>query len=468
MTVPADGTTDFVAAVTVPANAAPGSYDVGVDLYSGFFRVGRTTFTVDVSGAGVVAAITPGSGTPATAFTATVTNTGTGSDTFDLSALGPLGGAVTLAQQTVTLNAGATQGVAITLGNTGYLPQGVTSFDVQAVSRGDAAVRSRATAQVTLGARQGLDLKATPAQAIVASTPTTRTFAVQLLNAGNVEDAYALRIKATSGATTATLRDAAGAGVQTLLPIRLPGLALGQFALDVTLTSGTAGTVTLEAVSQTNGALVASTVVSLATGAAPAVTLAPPSLAFGNQNVGSTGATQTLTLTNSGSAPLTLGAVAVAGPHAGDFARSGTCTGALVVAPNGNCTVVLAFTPAAVGARSATVSVTSNAAGSPHTATLAGTGVSSVPGAERRRQRPGLRQSGRRQQQCRADRYADQYRGRGTRHRFDHRDRGQSDGVQPRRNLCRGTACVRSELHARRQLHADSRRRAQRRGERRQ
>ena len=215
---------------------------------------------------------------------------------------------------------------------------------------------------------------------IVASTPTTRTFAVQLLNAGNVEDAYALRIKATSGATTATLRDAAGAGVQTLLPIRLPGLALGQFALDVTLTSGTAGTVTLEAVSQTNGALVASTVVSLATGAAPAVTLAPPSLAFGNQNVGNTGATQTITLTNSGSAPLTLGAVAVAGPHAGDFAHSGTCTGALVVAPNGNCTVVLAFTPAAVGARSATISVTSNAAGSPHTATLAGTGVSSVPG----------------------------------------------------------------------------------------
>jgi hypothetical protein len=380
VTVPADGTTDFVAAVTVPANTAPGSYDVGVDLYSGFFRVGRTTFKVDVSGAGVVVAVTPGSGTPATAFVATVTNTGTGSDTFDLSALGPLGGAVTLAQQTVTLNAGATQGVVITLGNTGYLPQGVTSFDVQAVSRGDGAVRSRATAQVTLGARQGLDLKATPAQAIVASTPTTRTFAVQLLNVGNVEDAYALRIKATSGATTATLRDAAGAGVQTLLPIRLPGLALGQFALDVTLASGTAGTVTLEAVSQTNGALVASTVVSLATGAAPAVTLAPPSLAFGNQNVGSTGATQMLTLTNSGSAPLTLGAVAVAGPHAGDFARSGTCTAALVVAPNGNCTVVLAFTPAAVGARSATVSVTSNAPGSPHTASLAGTGVSSALG----------------------------------------------------------------------------------------
>ena len=375
--VPADGATDFIAAIRVPATAAAGSYDLGVDLYTGsFFFVSRTTVTVVVGTSGVTVAVTPATGSAATAFSATITNAGLATDTFDLATLGPLGGAVTPAQAAVTLAAGASQVVALALGNTGFLPQGTSSFDVQATSRTDAAARARATAQVTLGPRKAVSLAATPANATVGSTPSSRTFAIQVGNAGNVEDSYAVRVKSTAGAVNAALRDAAGAAVQNVAPLRLPGLASGLLALDATLAGGSAGSVTLEAVSQSDSAVVATTTVTLATGAAPALSLAPGALGFGALPVGTTSAAQTATATNIGSAALTLGSVAVAGTNAADFALAGDCTGGRVLAPGATCTLSLSFTPAAAGARSASVSIGSDAAGSPHALALSGTGMS--------------------------------------------------------------------------------------------
>ena len=77
-------------------------------------------------------------------------------------------------------------------------------------------------------------------------------------------------------------------------------------------------------------------------------------------------AAQTATLTNSGSALLTLGPVAVGGANAGDFALAGDCTAGRQLAPAASCTLSLSFTPAAAGARSASVSIASDAVGSPH------------------------------------------------------------------------------------------------------
>src|SRR5438552_1547105 len=64
--------------------------------------------------------------------------------------------------------------------------------------------------------------------------------------------------------------------------------------------------------------------VSSGTGS-PAASLSPTSLTFGNQNVATTSAAQSLTLSNSGSAALSITSVAVTGTNAGDFAQSSTC-----------------------------------------------------------------------------------------------------------------------------------------------
>jgi alpha-tubulin suppressor-like RCC1 family protein len=97
-------------------------------------------------------------------------------------------------------------------------------------------------------------------------------------------------------------------------------------------------------------------------------------LTFGNQAVGTSSAPQAATLTNSGSAPLTVTGVTIAGANAGDFAQSGGCTGS--IAPGGSCSVYVTFTPAAIGARTATLSFATNA-GQVDVA-LSGTGVASA------------------------------------------------------------------------------------------
>jgi hypothetical protein len=84
---------------------------------------------------------------------------------------------------------------------------------------------------------------------------------------------------------------------------------------------------------------------------------------------------RTITLTNTGQAPLTLNTLALAGTSAAEFTRAGTCAAAGTVAVGATCTVQLAFAPAAVGARTATLTVTSNAANGNATLALNGTAV---------------------------------------------------------------------------------------------
>ncbi|MHB8600371.1 MAG: N,N-dimethylformamidase beta subunit family domain-containing protein, partial [Ktedonobacteraceae bacterium] len=106
---------------------------------------------------------------------------------------------------------------------------------------------------------------------------------------------------------------------------------------------------------------------------APAITITPSSLSFGNQNVGSTSSAQPLTVTSSGTATLTISNIAISGTNASDFAQTNTCTAPL--APEATCTINVTFTPGASGSRSGTVTITDNAPDSPQSAPLTGTGV---------------------------------------------------------------------------------------------
>ena len=103
----------------------------------------------------------------------------------------------------------------------------------------------------------------------------------------------------------------------------------------------------------------------------------PSSLTFASQAVGATSAAQTVTLNNTGNAALTLTSITLTGTNPGDFAQTNKCGSS--VGAGGNCTINVTFTPAASGTRSAAVTLTDNATGSPQTVSLTGTGSNPLP-----------------------------------------------------------------------------------------
>ena len=112
------------------------------------------------------------------------------------------------------------------------------------------------------------------------------------------------------------------------------------------------------------------------TGTAPLVSLSPTSLAFGNQPADMTSSAQTVTLSNTGNAALSITSLALTGTNASDFAQTNTCGSS--VAASANCAISVRFTPSASGSRTASVSISDNASGSPQTVSLSGAGTHDV------------------------------------------------------------------------------------------
>jgi hypothetical protein len=118
------------------------------------------------------------------------------------------------------------------------------------------------------------------------------------------------------------------------------------------------------------------------TGVAPILTVAPTSISFGTQPVGITSGTQTVTLTNAGSALLNLTGFAITGSNSTNFGflvKGATpCPlPAGTLSTGASCTVSVDFAPQAAGPVSATLSISDNASGSPQSIALSGTGGTS-------------------------------------------------------------------------------------------
>src|SRR2546425_1081759 len=105
-------------------------------------------------------------------------------------------------------------------------------------------------------------------------------------------------------------------------------------------------------------------------GVQPQLSVAPPSVSFGNVLVGSTGV-QNLTLTISGSANLTIAQGSVTGAG---FSISGL-TFPLTLPPGQSSTFSVQFAPTTTGSASGGISLVSDAPNSPSTIALSGTGV---------------------------------------------------------------------------------------------
>jgi hypothetical protein len=109
------------------------------------------------------------------------------------------------------------------------------------------------------------------------------------------------------------------------------------------------------------------------TGTLPSITLTPATLAFGNQVINTTSAAKAITLSNPGSGTLTISTIAITGANLTEFTETNTC--GTSVGPSGTCTISVTFTPATAAAKTASVTVTDNSAGSPHSVNLTGTGI---------------------------------------------------------------------------------------------
>jgi probable HAF family extracellular repeat protein len=102
-------------------------------------------------------------------------------------------------------------------------------------------------------------------------------------------------------------------------------------------------------------------------------TLAPTSLTFATQPLGTTSSAETVTLSNSGTATFNITSISFTGADPGDFAQTNTCGSS--VAAGASCTISVTFTPEAINTRTASLSVSDDAPGSPQTVSLSGTGT---------------------------------------------------------------------------------------------
>ncbi len=127
------------------------------------------------------------------------------------------------------------------------------------------------------------------------------------------------------------------------------------------------------------GANTDGTVFSLSVALAPGVSFSPLAINFGpSPLLGSF--TDSVTVTNTGSSPLTFGQVTVSGTDAGDFSvLPGGCSGAMLQ-PAQSCEQSVTFSPRSTDMETATLNFPDNASPSPQPVSLSGSGLVETSG----------------------------------------------------------------------------------------
>jgi len=98
------------------------------------------------------------------------------------------------------------------------------------------------------------------------------------------------------------------------------------------------------------------------------VSWSPKTLSFGNQTVGTTSVSQTLTVNNSGTTPLTFGSVVTSA----NYSQVNNCS---VVRARGKCNVIVTFTPTVVGSLPGSLTLNDSDQNAPQVVSLSGAGV---------------------------------------------------------------------------------------------
>jgi hypothetical protein len=218
-------------------------------------------------------------------------------------------------------------------------------------------------------------------------SPGSLTFNNQGVGTTSAASAVTVTNNATGSLTFASIAVtgdfavATGTTCSTSTPLAGGGNCVINVTFTPLVTGSLSGTLTITDNSQ--GVAGSQQTVSLSgIGIAPYVNLSPPSMGFISlQVVGTSSAPQSVTLTNTGNASLTLNSLTLTGANSGDFSLSHNCPGTL--AAGSSCTLNGTFKPTAGGPRKSSISISDNAPKSPQTLLLTGTGtaVSLSPGS---------------------------------------------------------------------------------------
>jgi hypothetical protein len=205
-------------------------------------------------------------------------------------------------------------------------------------------------------------LTLTPSSANLGSVTagSTGSQTIQVSNTGNaVLTITQANVTGTGFSTSGlTLPLSINAGSSSTFNVVFHPTAAGSVSGSVSLVSNAAGS--------------PSTLALSGTGVAATLTLSfnPTSVSFGNVNVGSS-STQGVTVTNAGNSNVQISGITVSGTG---YTLSGATT-PVTLTPSQTMTFSVIFTPTAAGSVSGSVTVTSNATGSPATIPLSGSGV---------------------------------------------------------------------------------------------
>ena len=187
-----------------------------------------------------------------------------------------------------------------------------------------------------------------------------------LTNAGNA--ALSITSFGISGASSSSFLQGASTCGSSLA-------AGASCTIAVTFTPTSAGTFTATlSVTDAVGTQTAALTGAATAAVAAQATLTPPTASFGSVTTGVTSIAQALTLSNAGTASLAISSISLGGANASAFAVASNNCGTSLAAGS-SCTISVTFTPTAVGSATATLTVADNAAGSPQTSSLTGTGT---------------------------------------------------------------------------------------------
>jgi sugar lactone lactonase YvrE/phosphopantothenate synthetase len=372
---PASATT-FTAAVTVTDNSAV------------------TTQVATLSGTGTAAAAPVAALSPTsiafsnqtvntTSATQNLTLSNTGNATLNISSIAITGAntadfAVASSGTTcgTTLAASGTCNIAVT-----FTPASATTFTAAVTVTDNSATTTQVATLSGTGTAVAAPVAALSPTSIAFSNQTVNTTsATQNLTLSNTGNAT-LNISsiAITGANTADFAVASAAGGTTCGSTLA---ASGTCNIAVTFTPASATTFTAAVTVTDNSATTTQVATLSGTGtavAAPVAALSPTSIAFSNQTVNTTSATQNLTLSNTGNATLNISSIAITGANTADFAvasAAGGTTCGNTLAAAGTCNIAVTFTPASATSFTAAVTVTDNSAVTTQVATLSGTGIS--------------------------------------------------------------------------------------------
>lgn len=196
---------------------------------------------------GVEVAITPTTGSPASTFDLIVTNTGEVTDTFDLSISAPSAIVSTLGSTFVTLDAGDSQTIPITVADISFALPGLLPLVATATSQAQPGVTDSDAADVEIDESRNLFAEFDP-NVVALPTPGPSTLRLIVNNLGNVEDQYVATIIGTTGPIIASL-NGLNDPVTTSEPFIIPPLGSAVLLVNAELTDAEPSTVTVEVVS---------------------------------------------------------------------------------------------------------------------------------------------------------------------------------------------------------------------------